>query len=54
MEVCRRLGADLVVDYTKDDFVAAVKGATQQRGADVIFDPVGGDVFDKSTKCIAF
>ena len=31
-----------------------MKGATQQRGADVVFDPVGGDVFDKSTKCVAF
>jgi NADPH:quinone reductase len=54
IDVCRGLGADIVVDYTKDDFVAVVKGATQQRGADVIFDPVGGDVFDKSTKCVAF
>jgi NADPH2:quinone reductase len=54
VEVCRQLGADIAVDYTKEDFVAIVKGATQQRGADVIFDPVGGDVFEKSTKCIAF
>jgi NADPH2:quinone reductase len=53
-EVCKSLGADVVVDYSNDDFVAVVKGATQQRGADVIFDPVGGDVFDKSTKCVAF
>ncbi len=53
-DVCMKLGAEVAVDYSKDDFVAAVKGATKGRGADVIFDPVGGDVFDRSTKCIAF
>jgi NADPH:quinone reductase len=52
--VCRELGAELAIDYTKDDFVAAVKSVTGGHGADVVFDPVGGDVFDKSTKCIAF
>lgn len=52
--VCRRLGADVVVDYTSEDFVAIVKDVTAGRGADVIYDPVGGEVFDKSTKCIAF
>lgn len=52
--VCRRLGAHVVVDYTTEDFVAAVKEATDGRGADIVYDPVGGDVFDRSTKCIAF
>jgi NADPH2:quinone reductase len=51
---CRGLGADLAIDYQSQDFVAAVKEATSGRGADVIFDPVGGEVFEKSTKCIAF
>lgn len=54
VEVCRQMGADLVIDYSSQDFVDAVNEATQGRGADVIYDPVGGDVFDRSTKCIAF
>ncbi|RBY87683.1 NADPH:quinone oxidoreductase family protein [Blastococcus sp. TF02A-30] len=53
-EVCRELGADVVVDYTSEDFVPVVKEVTGGHGADVVYDPVGGDVFDKSTKCIAF
>lgn len=52
--VCRELGADLAVDYSSEDFVEAVKSFTGGRGADVIYDPVGGDVFDRSTRCIAF
>ena len=54
LEVCREMGADLAVNYNEEDFVAAVKQATGGRGADVIYDPVGGDVFDRSTKCVAF
>ena len=52
--VCTGLGADLAVDYSREDFVEAVKQFTDGRGADVVYDPVGGDVFDRSTKCIAF
>ncbi|MEU8511657.1 NADPH:quinone oxidoreductase family protein [Kitasatospora sp. NPDC048722] len=53
-EAARALGADVVVDRTTEDFVAVVKQATDGRGADVVFDPVGGDAFTGSTKCIAF
>jgi NADPH:quinone reductase len=54
VEVCRDLGADHVVDYTADDFVPVVKEVTGGHGADIVYDPVGGDVFDKSRKCVAF
>jgi NADPH2:quinone reductase len=54
VKVLKDLGADLAVDYTADDFVAVVKEATGGAGADVVYDPVGGDVFDRSTKCVAF
>ncbi|MDH6116237.1 NADPH2:quinone reductase [Kitasatospora sp. GAS204A] len=53
-EVARQLGCDVVVDRKSEDFVAAVKEATGGRGADVVFDPVGGDAYTGSTKCIAF
>lgn len=54
VEVCRKLGAEVAIDYKEEDFVAAVKEATGGRGADVIYDPVGGDVFDRSLRCIAW
>jgi len=54
VEVCRKLGAHLALDYRERDFVDAVKEFTDGRGADVIYDPVGGDTYDRSTKCIAF
>lgn len=54
VKVLHELGVDMAIDYTAEDFVAVVKEATDGRGADVVYDPVGGDVFDRSTKCIAF
>jgi NADPH2:quinone reductase len=54
VEICRELGAEIAVDYEEENFVDAVKEATEGRGADVIFDPVGGEVFDLSRRCVAF
>ncbi|MFI7669164.1 NADPH:quinone oxidoreductase family protein [Nocardia sp. NPDC049526] len=53
-EVARALGADIVVDRSAQDFVSVVRDATDGRGADVVYDPVGGEVYQRSTKCIAF
>ncbi|MFG2305889.1 NADPH:quinone oxidoreductase family protein [Actinacidiphila glaucinigra] len=53
-KTARELGADVVVDRTCEDFVAVVKEATGGRGADVVYDPVGGDAYTRSTKCVAF
>jgi len=52
--ICKQLGADHAINYKTQDFVEEVKRITAGRGADVVFDPVGGDVYDRSTKCIAF
>ena len=54
LDVARRAGADVLIDYRTEDWVDRVKAVTGGEGADVIYDPVGGDVFDGSTKCIAF
>jgi NADPH2:quinone reductase len=52
-EFCRALGADHVIDYRAEDIAAAVRAATGGRGADAIYDPVGGDAFASATKCVA-
>lgn len=54
VEVCRSLGADEVLDHRRDDVIAAVKDLTGGRGADVVFDPVGGASFDVARRCIAW
>jgi NADPH2:quinone reductase len=52
--VASALGADVVIDRHERDFVEVVKAETGGRGADVIYDPVGGQTYQRSTKCIAF
>jgi NADPH2:quinone reductase len=47
---CQRLGADLGVNYRKDDFVALTLRATEGRGADVILDMVGGDYWSATMR----
>ena len=53
-EAARALGADVVIDRREQDFVEVVKEVTGGRGADVVYDPVGGETYARSTKCIAF
>jgi len=53
-EVARALGADVVIDRHTQDFVEVVKEVTGGRGADVIYDPVGGDTYTRSARCVAF
>ncbi len=53
-EVARKLGADVVVDRRAENFISVVKEVTDGRGADVIYDPVGGDAYTGSAKCVAF
>jgi NADPH2:quinone reductase len=53
LEIARAAGAEVLIDYRREDWVERVKKETGGAGADVIYDPVGGDTFDGSTKCIA-
>ncbi len=52
-EACRKLGADVAVNYKTEDFVAATKAATGDKGADVILDMVGGDYIARNYEAAA-
>jgi NADPH2:quinone reductase len=54
LDVARAKGADHGVLYSREPFRDAVKRLTDGRGADVVFDPVGGAVFEDSVRCIAW
>lgn len=50
---CRGLGADVVIDRKQQPIAEAVMEATEGRGADCVYDPVGGAAFTAATKCVA-
>jgi NADPH:quinone reductase len=54
LAVARAKGADHVILYAREPFRDAVKRITDGRGADVVFDPVGGEMFENSQRCIAW
>src|SRR5713226_9084771 len=54
LAVAQARGADHLVLYGREPFRDAVKRITDGRGADVVFDPVGGEVFENSVRCIAW
>ncbi|MCP3477450.1 NADPH:quinone oxidoreductase family protein [Bradyrhizobium sp. CCGUVB1N3] len=54
LAIAKERGADHLVLYAREPFRDAVKRITDGRGADVVFDPVGGEVFENSMRCIAW
>jgi NADPH2:quinone reductase len=52
-DACRKLGADLAINYKTQDFVAETKKATNDKGADLILDMVGGDYIPRNYEAAA-
>jgi NADPH2:quinone reductase len=52
MAICRKLGAELAIDYRHEDFAKVVLDATEGRGVDMVFDGVGGAVTQNSLNCL--
>jgi len=52
LEFLKQLNPDATINYGDGELKEKVKALTQDKGADVIYDPVGGDLFDQSCRCI--
>ena len=52
--LCRDLGADVAINYNRDDFASVVLDATAKRGVEVVFDNVGEAVMEQSLRCTAY
>jgi len=52
LQFAKKASADLLFNYSDGDLKTKIKELTKGKGADVIYDPVGGDLFDQATRCI--
>lgn len=53
LETCKKMGADYVVNYSKQNLKEAVGEITKGEFCDVIYEPVGGEIFDQCVRCVA-
>jgi NADPH2:quinone reductase len=51
---CREIGADATIDYSKDDLKEAIRAATAGKGADVVYDPVGGNLAEPALRALGW
>lgn len=54
LDICRRRGADAVINYDREDLKERVRALTDGRGADVVYDPVGGSYAASAFRCVAW
>jgi len=54
LEFCRSIGADATIDYTKENLKDAIRAATAGQGANVVYDPVGGEVAEPALRAMAW
>jgi NADPH2:quinone reductase len=54
LAAAKEAGADHTLDYTSENLADRVKELTKQAGANVVYDAVGGDVFDACLRCVAW
>ncbi|MCC7193305.1 MAG: zinc-binding dehydrogenase [Phycisphaeraceae bacterium] len=53
IDLCRKIGADVIINHAQEDFITRVQQETKNQGCAVVVDTVGGEVFDKSLECVA-
>mgnify|MGYP001183996335 CR=1 FL=1 len=54
LKIAKDYGADYCINYSNKEFKDEVKEITNGKGADIIYDPVGGSIFEQSLRCIAW